>query len=553
MKFYKLFFLITFLSIISHHNNVAQDFSKICNSSGNVKVIKGNKAYIQYLSVEKKIETAEKYAKSGNSDMVNMQLMLAQKSLQIVLNKEPNADISSICDRISSVQGNTSTAKSDLQDVNLLISFFNRYYGQKMHGGNHITNPDRYNFLNNGGDFLKVANSFNREEILNSLKTSTNPRAKRLETIVLDYPDFINREKIPAFFMGKLDKANNDAGLDLIATAKSVKEVAEGLLNIAGEHQGLKDVITFSEKQLQKAENTMSSVYTSAFHKENVGKVILTKKTYIPGNESTVEINPNFVSGDQIIGTIYLPATIEDAVGSWNQSTASGNLEIVLEDDVFNRLNGPYDTGLTATNSDYTVKVAPETPKSQTWVQFVLLPNLNSNIKKDIDNNNITPIFTADWMALQPERNKTWNVIVKAKGPKTKTQTYTGRFSIDLGKNEGASYYKKAANKMMDAFIADNNLPTASYKNPALENKLLMIMNSKNWDEKFKKTYLQTKWRWVKPIGVEPWQEMDASFTYKKDDGSCGYHTYTFRKYGSNKPQSWGAAKLKIRLSCSKL
>lgn len=536
-------------------NNIEKSANSItgCKNSGSEIISKGHKAYVQYRSIEKKIETAERYAKNNNWNMVNDQLDMAANPMKALLKKAPNADISKLCKRIADLKRENTSGASDTQDINTLISFFNRYHGQKMPGDQHIANPDRYNFLNNGGDFLKIALNFNRTELLQSLKSSTNPRAKRLEEILLDYPDFINREKIPAFLMSRLDSANNDAGLDLSATAKRIKEVAEGLLNIAGSNQGLQDVINFSNKQLAKAEQAMASVYTSEFHKDNVGKVILTKKTFTPGNESSVEINPKFVSGDQIIGTIYLPASIEDAVGSWNQSTGSGNLEIVLEDDAFNRLNGPYDTGLTATNADYTVKIAPETPKSQSWIQFVLLPNLNSNIKKDIVNRNITPIFTADWMALQPERNKKWNVIVKAKGPKTKSQTYKGEFYIDLSKNEGANYYKKAANKMMDNFIADTPLPSAAYRDSGLESQLLNIMSAKNWDEKFEKTYPQTKWRWVKPIGVEPWQEMDATFTYRKDDGSCGYHTYTFRKYGSKQPQSWGAAKLKVRLSCSKL
>ncbi|MFD1062161.1 hypothetical protein ACFQ1Q_02795 [Winogradskyella litorisediminis] len=478
---------------------------------------------------------------------------MAKNSMKALLNKAPNADISKLCERIAGLKGESYSGASKTQDINTLISFFNRYHGKKMPGGQHTANPDRYNFLNNGGDFLKVASNFDRKALLQSLQNSTNPRAKRLEEILLDYPDFINREKIPAFLMSKLDNANNDAGLDLLATAKSIKEVAEGLLNIAGANQALQDVINFSDKQLAKAELSMASIYTSDFHKENLGKVIFTKKTFTPGNESSVEINPQFVAGDQIIGTIYLPVSIEDAVGSWNLSTGSGNLEIVLEDEAYNRLQGSYDTGLIATNADYTVKVAPETPKSQSWVQFVLLPNMTSNIKKDIDNKNITPIFTADWMALQPERNKKWNVIIKAKGPKTKSQTYKGEFYIDLSKNEGADYYKKAANKMMDNFIADTPLPSVAYRDSELESQLLNIMNAKNWEEKFKKAYLQTKWRWVRPVGVEPWQEMDATFTYKKDDGSCGYHTYTFRKYGLNQPQSWGAAKSKVRFSCKKI
>lgn len=167
-------------------------FAQNPNCNGTITIAKGHKVYINYKSIEKKISTAERIAKAGSFKDVENQLEGIERSMKILRNKAPNGNLSPLCDRISALKGNTENGATTAANVNQLNSFFNRYYGQKMPGGQHIANPDRYNFFRNKGNFLKTAASFDRSATLKTLRSNGDSRSMRVAQIIEDYPNFID-------------------------------------------------------------------------------------------------------------------------------------------------------------------------------------------------------------------------------------------------------------------------------------------------------------------------------------------------------------------------
>jgi hypothetical protein len=290
------------------------------------------------------------------------------------------------------------------------------------------------------------------------------------------------------------------------------------------------------------------------------GKIVFTKQPYTPGADDGVELNPVFRAGDAVYGTILLSDPIEDAITNWRMSGRGALLRLEMEDMFMQPFMPPFEAWEVNSNASGKVLVAPDVDRSQEFVQFVLLPNLETDLSDDIENANITPILYARGMSEQPAKQKKWKVEVMTRGNrKVGNNTYKGSFKLDLSAGEGPDYYAKVDKYFLSQLVGEGGLPSAYIEDPALENELLSVMNAKGYQEEFKKCYIQTGWQLVDQNLQTPYRQTQAAFTYEiPSQDQCGYQVYTFRSYpdgsgGYNRPQVWGGADRRERMDCGKL
>jgi len=560
-----LIFLISFLIVLPlsaqlniksakrlvKSNTTKASMKNPCDTNGTVKVIEGNRAFKMYQNVEKRIDLAEQHASKGQIYSTTKNLKMAKDYLKALLRQEPNADISALCNRIKTLSNESNNTANDDIDFSQTAYFLNRYYRQL----GSVPKPEQFGFFY--GDFKEGASAFNRDDILSRALKSNSSKAKEVAAILNDYSAFVDREGIVEFLMNKLDEANNSTSNELSLRAQDVKLIADGLQNIAGNNGDIERLISFTNKQLGKADAQMVGIYTSDFHKKNVNKVIFTKERFTPGKEASVEINPTFLAGNAIYGTIYLSATIKDAINSWKGSGKGGTMALEVEDGNGDFLNRRFESWEVSSYSNYEVSISDTTDKQQTYIQFVLIPNKESDLKTEMSCHNITPILMARGLSLESERLKKYTVEIKASGQKTGFIKYKGHFKIDLAAGIGPSYYSQTENVHMETLLESIRLPTAKFNNNNLEAKLLVEMKKQGFQEQFKKVYLQRDWQLFEPRLETPYREMKASFTYSTAEGKCGWQTYSFRSFktgsGWSGPQKWGGADQRQRISCGKV
>lgn len=554
---------IFMLCIQSAYSNVYSNTEKLykkttkiemenpCEKSGNIKITEGNKAFKSYQNCLKQLELAEKKIAKGNDAETN--LKMAKRNMLSVLKKEPNADLTIPCSKLKKLETITLSAEDDKKYFREMRYTVGRLYRDS----NSEKYPESLG-LEYPQWFIDAVKDFNREEVLAKAKNSEINDAKEIVTILNDYSAFIDRQGIGNYLMDLLDEVNNASSDQLMKKAKEINSVAKALKNLAGSNASMDRVIAFTQKQLGKADSALAGIYSSEIHKKYINQVVFTKKPFQPGGEGNLEINPTFKAGDAVYATVYLSASIKDAVDSWKGKGKGGTMGLKVKNSNGDYLNRKFEAWEVSSYSNYEVSIPDATNKSQTIIQFVLIPNEKSSVKNELDCKNITPILMARGLSMESERLKEYTVEISSTGKVTGVMTYKGNFSIDLAHGEGPKYYSKVENLKMETLLASVPLPTAKVKNSALEAQLLSEMNKQGFAEQFKKAYIQTNWQLIEPLLKTPYKELTATFTYTTDEGKCGWQNYSFRSYkdGSGawgKPQKWGGANQRQRMSCKNL
>jgi len=554
-----IFFCIT---LYSNTNIIAQ--TNVCeNAKGNLTIAQGNRAFTSLKNLRKQLDLAEKASTNGELLKMENNLKNAKKYVGYVLKKEPNANISAECSRLNKLLGASKSLANNKQDfakANYNFTFFiDNYYN--FAGGTF----ENARFEEQNKVFDEVVN-FNRKKMLSQMSTAESAgkldnQGKQLKTKLENLDQTLTTNQIPASLYKMLDEVNTMDGVRKSKMSKRVLKVVRGFAAIGGDNATLNEIKNSAERQLADAEEELAAVYTGEFHKEHVNEIVFTKGPYKAGNESSVEINPVFQSGDAIYATIYLSAPIIDAIGDPNALSATGkpmgagaamrvtDVSGLTLDRFFTVDDGSYKNTM--------FLVYPGWNTSETTYQFVLLPNMETNLSKDIKNENITPVQMARGMGKETPRKKKWDVSINIVTLKTGGVSYKGSFEMDLSKGKDPKYYVKVENKQFEAFIEANELPKPSYRNAGLEAILLKVMNKNGYKEKYTKTLMQSQWRVFSPPYKQKYREISAAFPYKTADGKCGFHTYSFRSYptgsGWGTPQQFGGAIARERVSCKKV
>jgi len=534
----------------STNNTSKMQTDNPCDTSGNVQITEGNKAFTSYKNCVKYLDLAER--KITNGENAETTIKMLKRSMVSVLKKEPNANLSKICRTLQKLEGNLESSKGDEDYFNEQLYLVRRLYRDSS----YEAYPEDLG-LENPQWFIDAVKDFDREDVLTKAKTSNDKNAKEVLKILEDYSAFIDRQGLDEYLMNLLDEQNNASSDQLSQRAKEINNVTLSLKKLAGSNAGMDRVLAFTQKQLGKADAALESVYSSSLHKEYINQVVFTKKPFKQGGEGSLEINPTFKSGDAVYATIYLSTSIKDAVDSWKGNGKGGTMGLKVKDGNGDFLNRRFEAWEVSSYSNYEVSISDATNKEQTIVQFVLIPNKESSITTEMTCKNITPILMARGLSMESERLKTYKVEVSSSGKVTGPMTYKGSFKIDLAVGEGSKYYNEVENLKMETLLESVPLPTAKINNTALEAQLLAEMKKQGFQEQFKKAYIQTNWQLFEPPFKEAYKEMKASFTYTTDEGQCGWQTYSFRSFktgsGWSAPQKWGGADQRQRMSCKKL
>ncbi|WP_435414533.1 hypothetical protein [Polaribacter aestuariivivens] len=558
----KISTLVIATIIMMHHQNTNAQ-SACDNANGNVTVVEGNRAFTSLKNVRKQLDLAEKASANGEALKMANNLKNAEKYIGYVLKKEPNANLSAECSRLKALSGASNSLaknKADFAKANYNFTFFiDNYYN--FAGG--MFENERFSEQNQVFD--EVVN-FDRKAMLSQMRDAESAgkldsQGKQLKNKLENLDQTLTTNQIPATLYKMLDEVNNMDGVRKSKMSKRVLKVVRGFAAIGGDNATLNEIKNSAERQLADAEEALADVYTGEFHKNHVNEIVFTKKPYKPGNEASVEINPVFESGDAIYATMYLSAPIIDAIGDPNALSSSGKpMGAGAALRVTDASGLTLDRFFTVDDGSYKntmFLVYPNWNTQETVYQFVLLPNLETNLSQDIKNENITPVQMARGMGKETPRKKKWNVSTMVNSLKTGVVTYKGSFEMDLSKGKDPKYYVQVENKQFEAFIESNELPKAKYSNPSLEATLLKVMNSSGFKEQFTKTLLQSQWRVFSPPYKQKYREISASFPYKTADGKCGFNTHTFRAYptgsGWGTPQKYGGALGRERVSCKKV
>jgi len=521
-----------------------------CDTNGMIQVAEGNKAFMSYKNCLKQLDVAERKIAIGDSPETSIKMV--KRNMLSVLKKEPNADISDICNRLQQLEASAEDTVNDEDYFKEQIYIIKKVYRD----ADSEPYPENLG-LEYPDWFLKDVKDFNREEVLSKAKTSNNKKAKEIIAVLNDYSAFIDRQGIDEYLMNLLDQYNSASSDQLAKKAKEINSVAKALKNFAGSNEGIERVIAFTDKQLAKGEAALVNIYSSEIHKKYINQVVFTKEPFKPGKEGSIDINPTFKTGDAVYGTVYLSASIKDAIDSWKGSGKGGTMGLKVKNSNGDFLNRKFEAWEVSSYSNYEVSISDGTNKEQTIIQFVLIPNKESSIKTEMSCNNITPILMARGLSLESERLKEYKVEITSSGKVTGAVTYKGSFKIDLTQGEGSNYYNEVENQKMEALLESIPIPTAKINNSALEDQLLAEMKKQGFQEQFKKAYIQANWQLFEPPLKEAYKEVTASFTYTTADGKCGWQNYSFRSFktgsGWSSPQKWGGANQRQRLSCEKI
>lgn len=534
--------------------NIYKTLQNPCETTtGTVNIIEGNKAYTSYKNALKQLANAEKFLKMGTTDMATNNLKNVNKYLVIVLQKEPNANLSEICSqlkKLTSINKTTSVNAAELSTYATNVQQF-LYNYEAYVTGMFANNTHR----DKEALFVKMK-KFPRKKlntiINNSGLANANGNILILKQKLQNFDALLQQSNIVNQLTGMLDELNNAAATDLADRSKRTIGVVKGFYAISGNNPKLKPVFDYANRQLQKANTEMESVFTSDFHKENVNKIIFTKKPYEIGKEHTVEINPIFKTGDAVYATLYLKGKIAETLEQ------NGTASLKVKDENGNHLNKWFEKWEVENYTDASVVVNNDVDKSLTYYQFVLIPNLSSNLKNTLANKNITPIHMARGASKQSPRKITYTVNVSSFNRKNLSNEMYGIFTFDFTKENSKEYYTKVDNQFIEVLIADEELPKPMQRDASLEGTLLAEMKSQNYQEQYKRAIIVSEWELIKPIGETPFRRIRAAFPYKLPDGKCGYQVYTFKSFktgndGWTTPKKFGGTEAANRIPCHKI
>ncbi|MEM9681176.1 MAG: hypothetical protein AAF901_12710, partial [Bacteroidota bacterium] len=522
-----------------------------CEDNGNVTITEDNAAYTAYKNCLKYADLAER--KIANGEKLGITLKFLKNNMTMVRKKEPNADLSDICNRLQNIEGNASNAQDDKKYFEEQLYKIKRVYRDK----DAEVYPESIG-LEYPEWFLEKARDFNREEVLSKAKTSNDRKAKEIVEILNDFSAFLDRQGLDEYLMSLIDQDMSETSLTLLNKAKQVKEVAQTLKQIAGGNSGMDAVIAFADRKIGSSDNALADIYTSDFHKDYLNQMVLTKVPFKPGEESNIEINPVFKAGDAVYATVYLPCTVEEAVNDWRSGDRGATVGLVVENNNTKNNVNMRPESYESRNFLSAVATIPRTTKQQTYLQFVVIPNLDSDINTEIDADNISPVQYARAMSFESDRLRKFTVKAFFSGSRevSNFKLFTP-LTIDLSFGKGPSYYKDVDRELSKIVIAKMPMPVAKIKDPGLESQILSEMLKQGYEEQYKKVYIQKGWQLFKPIGETAYKEMKATITYTREDGKCGWHMYSFRSYqtgnGWSDPQKWGGADLMGRIVCEKV
>lgn len=343
---------------------------------------------------------------------------------------------------------------------------------------------------------------------------------KLIDEMLADYDNYLKRTdrlrwNVTEVMVKARNEPNPQKKMDMLQQAKYE---CEAVLVMSPNHADFTKKLEEVNKLLGSADSEASKMYTSDFHRQNVGKIIWSNKPLVIGKEKDMSANikTEFKTGEAIFGTVYLGNNLKQLL--------SGNERI--------RVIIKVDNGTAVWGGDLSYFIVPLAVQDKSYWQFALLPDeqwFANNYAPYIAKENWTYSYFLDELARSGDIGH--NLTVELDFPSNIQGNIKSALSLDL--NSGSSAIKSLSTKLHDQLMASRTLPKAGMSNAALEQQMLQAANNLGWNDKFTKVIItSSSWAISKNelTGAILYRYVGAVATTKSNDGKCYYQEFSFRQ-----------------------
>jgi hypothetical protein len=401
-----------------------------------------------------------------------------------------------------------------------------------------------------------LGKKYESTEFYNKCKKIDYPvRKPRIEKYAQEIPDFSRensseKTKVERFlkeFPQKLEQLFNDfisgeinlsienayslkskgkSGLsEALAAAEAGLLVADAILLIVPDHSKCLQLKKDAKTVYDKIDSEFgTSVYTSKFHKENVGKLLLSKSPIIIKQENPGAITDKFKASDYIYGMFYLKGTFKEL------TRESYKLIQKIEVDGVEKISRYFvlqDDNREATYLTTEIIADPKTAQTKGVVEYSKALSI-----------------------LSPRLHKVKVSLIDDFGG----QNILAQGEFDLDCSEGMESLEKTAKQLADNELKKVVMPKAGMKDAKLEKEILMLLT--DWKEKPLRAVITSKdWTINRNTltGIIEFRSIWSAVAFKTPDGQCKIFYLSFKQpykgKGYGKTESWGVGDSEM-ISC---
>jgi len=479
------------------------------------KVPRASKAFAPYNSYLNQIDRARAF-KGVSSDKYAQYVRYAEKSLKKAKSADSTIDFSGetkeLAEMRREVNGvNKSNAESatELKELRTTLMIYQTNWREII--GGKVVVISKYNIADKGGFkslaednrtrfrrasssiiydakaynhgnlFWEIAMTFDFEEITQlQNKHNSDPSISKNEKINFNREVFSNDLVAPSSSLldeylalspfsdnmvkviTAANQANKSGEIEVaLANANTAIQYCKGILLLSPNNPQVKSLLSKAQKTMDEIMQSMSTVFTSDFHKNNVGKMLFSTNPFKAGSESDSDISNAFKSGQTIYATVYLMQNVAEQMK--NVSTYATLLVAVGSE-----VNTPQTIGRV---------YIPKTKFNQSYFQFAIVPNIETyDVSEDAKHSNST--LGSISKMLSEQGPKTFEILVSMSFGDGKGTNFKGAFSLDL--STASTRYDKVIYWINEKMIDGRRMPKAAQSNPNLETQALALVNSKS-------------------------------------------------------------------------
>lgn len=329
---------------------------------------------------------------------------------------------------------------------------------------------------------------------------------------------------------------NKQAAVKYIEQAK---QLSEATLLILPQESSIKNL----NMEVMSAYNSITSsvytqVFTSDFHKNNVGKVVFFNKKPTIKSENTSSVNENFKAGDFIYAMAYLPGSFKDLTDARNSINVTTTI---------------YVDGSEKTSHEFGMSWAL-LKENKTYLYMEIIPN-------PVTNKQSGPAKFAKSLANISPRNHEIKVSLTGLGIGLSNIVpfAEGTFNIDCstGQDQLANY----ALRYKEKTLAGVYMPSAKLNNSGLIQSMKQALQVEGWENNKKvQRVVITGSDWNiyhhRVTGKIMYRTIPATAAFKTSEGECKYWNLTFKQvyngtsYGKTVVGAVGSI---VELSCKNI
>ena len=511
------------------------------------KVIKSNKVVTQDEAIDNSpaknyihslIERLDKLEELKNSPDWGSEMIMLKYSgfletapihLQNVKSYDPNFDVSDLQMRLEGYQSYYDKNLDNVNTNNLAKADFEQLITAKSWKLSNLLDDKLgsgagwVHSYYNTSNYLKAATEI---DYPNLLKTTTEGDAKfkghKLDYKVQTVKDFKGNyvsyynETLQAVINGLIEGAyENKTGneREAIKYIEQAKQLSEAAMLILPEDA---NVNSLNKEVMTAYESITGSIYknifTSDFHKNNVGKVVFFSKRPKIKSENSSTVKDHYKAGDFIYAMAYLEGSFKDLAEARNAIKVTTTI---------------YVDGTEKTSHEFGMSWATlQEDKTYLFIEIIPDPATNTHsgpAKFAKALTNISPREHEIKVTLTGLGIGLSNIIPFAEG--------TFRLDCSTGQERLANYAIKYREKSLN----DVYMPASKMNNPALIQSMKQALQNEGWenDKKVQRIVITgSSWKVYKHniTGKTLYRTIPAAAAFKTSDGECKYWNLTFKQ-----------------------